>query len=181
MPCWTFGPVQKALDIWSSLDLSKMSMGTLVHAKRFLIFGPAQNHLAWMKYAHTHFGQDQMSANHSDGEKEVHLPSFYSLNVCIWGQRKKLHSQSGKESPFKKNRLIYFGSGTRIFTVKWNRPLHTLKSAETQHYRQCELFIQVFNFYSKCLFKVLSWMKQLFLLKNSVASSEDDLSSCWLY
>ena len=43
------------------LLLSKMSIRHLAHAKRSLIFAPVQNHLAWAKYAHGRFGQDQMS------------------------------------------------------------------------------------------------------------------------
>ena len=42
----TYGPPKKVLDIWSHLVLFKMSMETFVHAKRFLIFGPVQSHLA---------------------------------------------------------------------------------------------------------------------------------------
>ena len=37
---------------------SKCPWRHLVHARGNLIFGPVQNHLAWTKYAHGHFGQD---------------------------------------------------------------------------------------------------------------------------
>lgn len=43
----TFGPHKKVPDIWLYLVLSKMSMETFVHTKKFLTFRPVQNHLAW--------------------------------------------------------------------------------------------------------------------------------------
>ena len=85
-PCRTFGPCQNVLDIWSHLVLSKTSMETLDPCQISLIFAgwfdPIQNvhqtfgpclkvldiwsclkgpYLAWIKYAHGCFGQDQMS------------------------------------------------------------------------------------------------------------------------
>ena len=40
-----------------------------VHIKRSLIFGSFQNHLSWAKYAHGHFGQDQISRTFWRGSK----------------------------------------------------------------------------------------------------------------
>ncbi|MXQ91454.1 hypothetical protein E5288_WYG004679 [Bos mutus] len=50
----TFGPHKKVPDIWLYLVLSKMSMETFVHAKKFLTFRPVHNHLAWTFQLYVH-------------------------------------------------------------------------------------------------------------------------------
>lgn len=86
------------------------------------------------------------------------LLPLHFLHMWFWAEERELHSQR-KGTPLVRKTFMYLVSGIKIFTVKWNRSLHTLKAPDTQHYRQWELSIQAFNFYSKSLFKAISWTK----------------------
>lgn len=80
------------------LNLSKMSIIHLVHAKRFSTFGTVQNHLAQTKYPHEHFEQNQISRAIWHGPN-VLWTFLTGPNACLFANQLLAHLVGGKQQP----------------------------------------------------------------------------------